>query len=284
MVCESGIAASSLSWTLVAPEIAKFARVIRYDRAGLGYSDRAGGPVSLPAIVADLRAVLSASGVLRPCILVGHSFGGLIVRAYAAWYPEEVAGLLLLDPVLPSEWSPLSPARANLLALGFRLSRRGAWLASFGVVRFSLWLLVSGARWLPQLIARLSSGSGSSVIGRLAGEVGKLPPAVWPSIQAHWSDAKSFRVMASYFAALPASAGIVAALPDPVGIPVTIVSAGNATLDQKREWDRLASRANPGAHIVAQRSGHWIPFDEPQLVVDMICRMQEQVATAPRKE
>ena len=91
--------------------IGRFARVLSYDRAGLGWSDPATQPRTLANIVEELRSLLHAAGVAPPYILVGHSFGGLVVRYFAAQHPEEVAGILLVDAVPTSEWFPLTEAQ-----------------------------------------------------------------------------------------------------------------------------------------------------------------------------
>ena len=274
VVLESGIAASSLSWRLVQPEVAQLTRVCSYDRAGLGWSEHSVRPASLCAMVTELRTALAAIELPRPVILVGHSFGGLIVRAYAAWYPEEVAGLILIDPVLPADWIDIAPEQARTLATGVKLSRRGAILARTGVVRLALASLSSGARRLPQWVAHASSGKGSSVATRLVNEVRKLPPELWPVIRAHWSDPKSFDGMARHLAILPASAKVVGELRLPENTSVTILSAANATLAQTAEWDRM------GTHIRVAEAGHWIQFDNPQLVIEVIKRMVLQVRGA----
>ncbi len=276
VVLEAGIAASSLSWSLVQPEVAKFTRVVSYDRAGFGWSDRATTPCALRGLVDELRGLLDAAAVRRPIVLAGHSFGGLIARGYAAWYPDEIAGLVLVDPVLPAEWTDMREKQRRLLALGVKLSHRGAWMARFGLVRLTLLLLASGARAVPQWIARIASGKGSSVAGRLAGEIQKLPASLWPVIRAHWSDPKSFTTMAAYLAALPGCAAAVEVEPAPKGIPLTILSAAKAPERQTREWAALVEQANPGRHIVAAQSGHWIPFDQPDLIVEAIRAMVER--------
>ncbi|MBI1790320.1 MAG: alpha/beta fold hydrolase, partial [Acidobacteria bacterium] len=107
VVLEAGIAATSLSWSRVQPEVAKFARVLSYDRAGLGWSGPASGPRTVDRLVAELRQLLAGAGLPGPYVLVGHSFGGLVARAFAARYPDEVAGLVLVDPVHPREWWPV---------------------------------------------------------------------------------------------------------------------------------------------------------------------------------
>src|SRR5690348_8214712 len=94
VVLESGIASTSLAWFGIQRLLRNEARVIAYDRAGLGWSDRAGSPRTLHNIVEELHAVLERSGAPRPYVLVGHSFGGLIVRSFALRYPDECAGLV----------------------------------------------------------------------------------------------------------------------------------------------------------------------------------------------
>ena len=94
----------SVIWALVQPRVAGHARACAYDRAGLGYSDPAGGVRSPIAIVEDLHALVKAAGLKRPLVLVGHSLGGFNVKLYAALYPEDVAGLVLVDPAEERTW------------------------------------------------------------------------------------------------------------------------------------------------------------------------------------
>jgi pimeloyl-ACP methyl ester carboxylesterase len=88
----------SVVWALVQPAVANRARACAYDRAGLGYSDPSAAPRSPAAIVEDLHALVRAAGLRTPLILVGHSLGGFNVKLYAALYPDDVAGLVLVDP------------------------------------------------------------------------------------------------------------------------------------------------------------------------------------------
>src|ERR1700686_1083054 len=97
VIMDAGIGECSLGWGLVQPEIAKFARVCTYDRAGLGWSDPAPTPRTSRQIVSDLHALLTNAGIGPPYVMVGHSFGGLNARLYASQFPEDVAGMVLVN-------------------------------------------------------------------------------------------------------------------------------------------------------------------------------------------
>lgn len=275
VILEAGIAASCLNWTSVQAAIGQFTRVCSYDRASLGWSDPAGSPRTLSRAIEELNALLTASGLPEPFVLAGHSFGGLLVRCYAASYPERVAGLVLVDPLAAAEWLNPSATQWKTLRQGVRLARRGATLAQFGVVRFGLAGLAGGARLIPSLVARMaSSGRGESAISRLVREVQKMPPETWPLVRAHWCQPKCFLGMASYLESLPASAAETSSWAElPAEIPVTILSAANSLPAQLAERDTIARRSTHGRHTIASKSGHWIHFDEPELVIEAIREM-----------
>ena len=97
VVLEAGFGNTSSTWSRVQPEVAKFARVCSYDRAGLGRSEPAPQPRTVVAFTEDLHALLANAKVPAPYILVGHSLGGILARLYASYYPAEVAGMVLVD-------------------------------------------------------------------------------------------------------------------------------------------------------------------------------------------
>jgi pimeloyl-ACP methyl ester carboxylesterase len=145
------------------------------------------------------------------------------------------------------------------------------------VVRFSLALLSGGARKIPKLVARVSSGRAESTLSRLVGEVQKMPPEVWPMVRAHWCQPKAFLGMAEYFKSLPASAEQAPPLSDLPRIPVSILSAANSTPAQLAERDAIAGRSPQGKHIVVRDSGHWIHLDQPRVVLETIREMVDLV-------
>jgi pimeloyl-ACP methyl ester carboxylesterase len=105
VILEAGLGADQSSWAQVQPALAAKTRVCSYDRAGLGQSDGAQTPRTSAEVVVDLHALLSAAQIAPPYVLVGHSFGALHARLYTARYPDEVHGLVLLDPVHEDWWS-----------------------------------------------------------------------------------------------------------------------------------------------------------------------------------
>ena len=97
VVLESGAAESSFYWGRIAPAVAGTTKVCVYDRAGRGFSEAPAGRQDGVAVANDLHALLAGSGNAGPYVLVGHSTGGAYVRIFAARYPDEVAGMVLLD-------------------------------------------------------------------------------------------------------------------------------------------------------------------------------------------
>jgi pimeloyl-ACP methyl ester carboxylesterase len=273
---EAGIAATSLSWRLVQPEIAKVTSTASYDRAWLGWSDASRRSRSIGQVVEELHTLLDRAGVSGPRILVAHSYGGLVARAYQAQYPSEVVGMVLVDPMAISDWAEPSQLHGKMLRRGILLSRRGGWLARLAVVRFTLSLLAASRRWLPKLVARASSGRGSAFAERIVGEIRKLPPEVWPMIRSHWSNPKSFEGMAQYLEALPESAAVVAReVPVRGYVPLIVLSAGSASPEQRAEHESLARYFQGRIEIVP--GGHWLQLDRPDVVVRAINEMIAQV-------
>jgi pimeloyl-ACP methyl ester carboxylesterase len=270
VVFESGIAASSLSWTRVLREVATFARVCAYDRAGLGWSDPARGPRSVPRMLGELRGVLAHANAATgaPCILVGHSFGAFLVYAYAAKHPADVAGLVLLDP--PSEWHEPTRRQVRMLWGGIQMSRIGGLLARIGGVRAGLALLTGGTPGVPKRFVRIFGSTTVRTLEGLVGEVRKLPPEVHPIVQAHWCQPKCFRAMADHLRALRNTAVVVAGVTSFPDVPIVVVSSGDQSPETIARHRALARMSSSGRHIIAEKAGHWIQLDDPEFVITTI--------------
>jgi pimeloyl-ACP methyl ester carboxylesterase len=98
VVLEAGAGAFAIDWALVQPEIARTNRVCSYDRAGSGWSDPSPVVETPATIVSDLHALLQAAGEKPPYILIGASMGGIYARLYQMRYPNEIVGMVLVDP------------------------------------------------------------------------------------------------------------------------------------------------------------------------------------------
>lgn len=101
VIFESGMGSDSSSWDKVIPQVSQFARTLTYDRAGLGKSDPMPGNKAITAqeVVNTLRLVLQKENIKPPYILVGHSLGGLYMQYFAREFPQDVKGIVLVDPV-----------------------------------------------------------------------------------------------------------------------------------------------------------------------------------------
>lgn len=136
VVLETGLGGMSSAWGWIQPEVAKFCRVVSYDRAGLGWSDTDSSPRSARLAVRRLRALLRSSQLFPPYVLVGHSMGGLLVRVFASCYHDEIAGMALLDASHPDQHLR-SPAIEMHMRSGFRVLNAVPLLARLGYIRLS---------------------------------------------------------------------------------------------------------------------------------------------------
>jgi pimeloyl-ACP methyl ester carboxylesterase len=271
VIFDAAIAASSLSWARVQPEVARFTRTCSYDRAGLAWSDARTTRLSMPALVDELHQVIRHANLQPPYVLVGHSFGGLVTRAFARAHREEIAGLVFVDPLHPEEWCRPTGEQRRMLRGGVFLSRVGALLARIGVVRFMLARLSGGATALPRRLSRLFGAEAANLLVRLVGEVQKLPAEVLPSVQEHWSNPKSFRGMWQHLQAVPECSAQMLAGTDALSeIPVVVISAERRDPRWIAADAALARMSKYGRHIVSPHSGHWVHLDDPGLLVGVL--------------
>lgn len=108
---ESGMSDSIEIWGSIPDSVAAFARVFLYDRADIGRSDTSRQERTIPNMVSELRSILAQEEIPPPYVLVGHSLGGFITRYFSSSYPDEVIGLLLLDPGPETFWNNMSKRR-----------------------------------------------------------------------------------------------------------------------------------------------------------------------------
>ena len=137
VVFDSGLGNGLLTWTQIEPEVAKFARVFSYDRAGLGWSETGPKPRTSLQIASELHELLTRAEISDPYVLVGHSYGGINMQVFSSKFPDQIAGMILVDSS-HEEHIPSPPAAAKFIFQAILLS------APFGVPR----LISSGSTLL----------------------------------------------------------------------------------------------------------------------------------------
>jgi pimeloyl-ACP methyl ester carboxylesterase len=275
VVLEAGIAASSLNWTLVQALLSAFTTTCSYDRAGFGWSDSGNSTCSLNRMADDLHALLTQLELPAPYIVVAHSFGSYIVTAYAQRYADELAGVVLVDPLTPEEWVRPNRAQRWVIRRGVWFSRAGGVLASVGMLRACLWLLARGKREAPRGVLRLFGSQATETVERILRELAKLPPDVVRLIRARWSISRFFWTMAAYIQAVPRCAAEIQACTIPAQVPVTVLSGAHQQEARLQEHASIAARSTHGRHTTAGKSAHWIHLDQPELVARAVREMTE---------
>ena len=136
VVLSNGLGDISASWARIAGPVGATTRVCAYDRAGQGWSEDATTPQDGLTAATDLHALLAKAGETGPFVLVGHSTGGTYAMTYAARYPEEVAGMVLLDSSSPYQLTTIAayPGQYAMMRRGLALLPT---LARFGLARLA---------------------------------------------------------------------------------------------------------------------------------------------------
>lgn len=275
---EAGIAATNLNWCHIQETVARFTHTLSYDRSGLGWSGPSRTARTPANCAAELHDMLDRAGVKPPYILVGHSFGGLVMRRYALSYPEEVAGIVLVDPMRCEEWPPMNPGRQSEIDRIKKLSGYAVPIARFGLARLAVTSLLCRSGVLSGHLAGAGGASGRHVLRRVTEEVGKMPKCVWPIVAAHWSRPGYYAGMRSHVEAVPDTVREMRDA-DPIrDIPVLLLTPGKSTPLSDEDVMRIGDNVQ---QVIAPTSAHWIHLDQPDLVIDSILEM---VAVATREQ
>jgi pimeloyl-ACP methyl ester carboxylesterase len=273
VVFDSALGGSSLSWSLVQGAVAEVTRACAYDRAGFGWSEAGPLPRTAGRIADELHELLHAAAVPGPYVLVGHSYGGLVVRIFAARHPERVAGLVLVEPAIPEEWVVPDHEQRALIARGVRLCGYGSWAARRGLARVVSALVRVGSLGAARVLAgAISRGSLSRNDEAMLAPVWRLPPETRRPLRQMWTERKFFDALGSQIGTIAESAlelqqEAVAGYGD---LPLAVVTSDTAS-DRRRASDAaLALLSSRGRHVIARGSGHWVPLDAPQAVIDAV--------------
>lgn len=228
VILEPGAGGMSSDMGWIAPAVGTQTRVCVYDRAGRGWSDPADTPQDATQIAADLHTLLHRANVPGPYVLAGHSFGGLYVLTYAARYPGEVAGMVLIDSTAPSSSATSRPASSGG--------------SHDGVTRIST-LLASTARFG---VAHLWAGIA----------YGSLPPRSGDEARAAATAASVQSTIEEYGLARP-SANAAAELTDFGDKPLVVLTAGEGSAPGwMGKQNKLAALSTNSVHRIVAGAAH----------------------------
>lgn len=255
VILDAGLGDAYTSWHKVQPQITKFTRVCSYDRAGLGYSDPSSRLRTSTVIAAELHELLRAADIIPPYILVGHSMGGYDVRLYASFYRNEVAGMVLVDASHPDQENRFPPELKNM---------EGSWQ------REAEFLEYTTPFGLPRLLGLCD-----------ADPVQRAAECNWHSAREGVAELKAFPTSAAQ-AAATGSLGdmpLIVLSHDPEKpsseLPADLAKPTNEVWEKMQE--ELAHLSTRGKQIVAKNSAHYIQIDRPDIVIDAVRGLVEQV-------
>ena len=274
VILESGIGDFSVEWSLVQPGVAKFARVCSYDRAGDGWSDLGPRPRTMHQIVYELHTLLDKAGVKSPLVLVGHSYGGGLVRLYASTYPADVAGMVLVEA---GEDNPrrMLPDGKLVHAADLATGR------PIPAVKVSNPLRVSDIP--PSALNQMRAGAQEDAKHPNDPPRDKLPADA--QRMRTWTLAQLGHVAAAVnpfeneeLASLRAER---AKSEHPLGdMPLIVLTRGISEEDtpdgkaleeeHRRDHAAIAAMSRNGKLVIAAHSGHHVQLDEPELVIKSI--------------
>lgn len=271
ILLEAGLMSTVLSWTVLLERLSGSYRAASYDRAGLGWSDLGPMPRTADRIVDELHLMLERADIPPPYVLVGHSFGGLTMPLFAARYPEETAGMVLVDPVAPAEWNPPSEYDGKLMRIGARVCRRAALLSPLGFIRLVAFLLTTGAKGPGSYLVRMISRGTPAQSGTVSSPwFWALPENERTMAAVFWVQKKFAITIASQLENLPVSAARVSEMGYPSDKPVVILSAATSSPRRREEHEAMARRLPLARHVTAKESNHWIMQEQPALVLEAI--------------
>ena len=234
VVLDGGTGEMSANWVLVQREVSHTTRVCAYDRAGMGWSEAGPQPRDAERISGELHSLLEGAGIGGPYVLAGHSLGGMYMQTYAARYPDEVAGVALIESSSPEQFGH-RPAAQSSYEPPKRMFSISSLLARIGVVRLLYELVPSSP---------------------------DLPPRQCAQIDALGPSTRQVSTTTLELRAAPQTAAQARGLRSLGDKPLAVVSAGT----QEPEWlglqDDLATLSSDSKHRVVEGATHTSVLDD----------------------
>ncbi len=251
----------SLSWSAVHNDIARVTRACAYDRAGIMWSDPKSGLQDGRTIASDLHAALKAAGERAPLVLVGHSLGAPLAMVYTASYPNDVVGLVLVDPGHPDQMRQIRsypPMDAFMNS-----SQKSLWFASAlswtGLPRILLG--DEGNKHQPTSVAKAAGAYVSTSLPAMLSVIETVDRTLAESATASPFGDRPLIVVSS---------GHVFDTNLLAQIGLSKSDIQNFTEDWRKFHREEASWSRQGELRIIPNTGHYIQFDQPQVVVSAV--------------
>jgi pimeloyl-ACP methyl ester carboxylesterase len=236
-------------------------------------------PRTAGRIADELYQLLRNAAAPSPYVLVGHSYGGLVMRLFTSRHAEEVGGLVLIEPAIPEEWATPTPDQQALIRRGTRLCRYGVHAARSGVASFVSLLVKLGALQAARaLVGLVSRGMLTRDDEVILAPIWKLPPDARQRLRAMWTRPEFFEALGSQIEHVCHSATELLDTREDLGdVPLVVISSESAHEHRLAADLALAHRSRHGRHVIASDSGHWVPLDAPAVVIDAVIQMVQRV-------
>ncbi|NLG70763.1 MAG: alpha/beta hydrolase [Chloroflexi bacterium] len=270
VVFEAAVGSPGLSWALVQPEVARHTRACVYDRAGIGWSDRSPQPRTIDIMTAELHALLAAAGIPGPYVLVGYSSGGWQARYFAHTFPQDLAGMVMVDSAHEDQLRRLgaqgAPAQARLIRVLPLIFKTGL------PALFYRRLPLPGYGHLP--------AESLEAYQALFAAKNQFSEAMAAEVEIVWQNMEQVRAaQISSFGDIPLRVLAHDRLDVIPGVRLS-PEAGQAWLEMQEELSRLSTN---GKLVITRQSGHDILFEQPDLVIEAILDVVQAVRSAAGK-
>lgn len=257
--CGHGVSLSNTDWSLVQPEVAKQARTIVYDRAGMGLSKKSKKPRTSEQIVEELHSLLVNSGEEAPYLLVGHSLGALNMCLFAHKYSEKVAGIVLID-------GGSVDCYRNYFKTPTLLMMTSIMMISIVLNKMGVFRILGKIGFIPHINERKR---------KLSDENSKLDESFF---YRHYSNGSMLREAWQ----LQRSVEQLSKVASIGNIPLTVITAGETEKVYKgwiKSQKTLLSLSTNSSHIILEKSGHFIHLEHPDVVNEVIKNMINNLST-----
>ncbi len=274
VILDAGLGGSAIDWIRVQPEIAKFARVVSYDRSGYGWSEGSSVPRTSANIVKELHNLLQEAHIDGPYILVGHSFGGINVQLYAKTYPDEVAGIVLVDSSHENEEQDMPQKMLD----SFPSMSKMAWIVKSFLAPLGALRLIQQQFYMAKAKeAYAAQGYPVEMV-----EMNLAGKCTTQSFQTLYEEYKNLQISLNQ---------LKQSMPCFGNTPLIVLGASKSIMSEQiktvhdeesstlyvqmrnRHLADMASRSTNSTLIIAEKSGHLIPLEQPEIIVETVREM-----------